>query len=49
MDVLAGLRELRHGDNVVGEHGYIYYGGLENPPGTDEEDVNLREYGDFGD
>ena len=49
VDILAGLWELRHGDNVVGEHGYIYYGGLENPPGTDKEDVDLREYGDFSD
>ncbi|KAF5377194.1 hypothetical protein D9615_006459 [Tricholomella constricta] len=36
--LMAGLRELRHGDNVVGQHGYIYYGGLEDPglpPGAD--------------
>jgi hypothetical protein len=49
VDVLAGLRELRHGDNVVGEHGYIHYGGPENPTGADEEDTDLREYVDFSD
>ena len=30
--ILTGLRELRHGDNVVGGPGYAYYGGLESPP-----------------
>jgi len=49
VDILAGLQKLWHGDNVAGEYGYIYYGGLENPPGTDEEDVDLCEYGDFSD
>lgn len=50
VDVPAGLRELRHGGNVVGECGYIYYGGLENPPGiNDEDDLDLHEYVDFSD
>lgn len=57
--VLTGLRELRHGDNVVGEHGYLYYGGLENPPVDDDLDetdkesaaggVDPREFADFSD
>ena len=57
--VLTGLHELRHGDNIVGEHGYLYYGGLENPPvdndgsgdDTDEEPagVNLQEFANFSD
>ncbi|KAF8232648.1 hypothetical protein L208DRAFT_1271005, partial [Tricholoma matsutake] len=52
--VLTGLRELQHGDNVVGEHGYMYCGGLENPPPIDEEEegpgnVDLREFADFSD
>lgn len=58
--VLTGLHELRHGDNVVGEHG-----GLDNPPANDLDDldgthgssdeepaqagVDLREYADFSD
>ena len=37
--VLAGLCELQHGDNVVGEHEYLYYGGLENPLTDEEEDA----------
>jgi hypothetical protein len=41
--VLAGLRELRHGDNVVGKHGYIYYGGLENPPVDDSDEEPAGE------
>ena len=50
--VLTGLHDLRHGDN--GEHEYIYYGGLENPPIDDESDeelagVDLREFADFSD
>lgn len=40
--VLTGLRELRHGDNVVGEHGYLYYGGLDNPP-VDDDDARESE------
>ena len=57
--VLTGLRELCHGDNVVGKNGYLYYGGLENPPsleaqgsdnkGADVENVDLQEYADFSD
>ena len=56
--VLTGLCELQHGDNIVGEHGYIYYGGLENPPvdddgsGDDSEGpagVDLREFNSFSD
>ena len=53
--VLTGLRELRHGDNVVGEHRYLYYGGLENPPADDDESeeepavVDPREFADFSD
>ena len=42
MELLPGMRELRNGDNVVGQHGYIYCGGLENPPPVDE-DVGLGE------
>ena len=60
MPVLTGLRELRHGDKVIGENGYLYYGELENPPlpddgGSDGEGANvenmvdLREYADFSD
>jgi hypothetical protein len=29
--ILTGLRELRHEGNIVGENGYVYYGGLEDP------------------
>ena len=58
--ILTGLRELRHGDNIVGENGYVYYGGLEDPPlsdngghngeGVDVENVvDLQEYADFSD
>jgi len=35
MELLPGLRELWNGDNVIGQHGYLYYGGLENPPPMD--------------
>jgi hypothetical protein len=44
--VLTGLRELRHGDNVVGEHGYLYYGGLENPPVNDDDGTHASGSGD---
>jgi hypothetical protein len=36
MELLPGLRELRNGDNVIDQHGYLYYGGLENPPPVDD-------------
>ncbi|KAI9437413.1 hypothetical protein F5148DRAFT_1262673 [Russula earlei] len=59
VQLLAGLCELWHGDNVVGEHGYVYCGGLENPPSLDDQGsdagfnveniVDLREYADFSD
>ncbi|KAF8059518.1 hypothetical protein FPV67DRAFT_1564953 [Lyophyllum atratum] len=53
--VMAGLRELRHGDNVVGPYGYVYMGGLDDPVlpaglddgSEDESNIDLREYADF--
>jgi hypothetical protein len=36
--LLPGLRELRHGDNVLGAHGYHYMGGLNNPPVAEVEE-----------
>lgn len=51
MPIVPGLRELRYGDNVVGPHGYRYFGGLENPPplNTISRRVDLRDYADFSD
>ncbi|KAJ7107132.1 hypothetical protein C8R44DRAFT_637746, partial [Mycena epipterygia] len=34
-DLIAGQRELRNGDNVIGEWGYAYLGGLAEPPPAD--------------
>lgn len=55
--LLPGLRDLRHGDDGIGDLGYVYYGGLSQPPNlpsstdSDEEEVtqDLREYVDFSD
>jgi len=52
IELLSGLRDLPHGDNTTGTHGYYYLGGLENPPTADEGDANanevdLREYAYF--
>jgi len=30
--LLPGLRDLHYGDDALGELGYVYYGGLTNPP-----------------
>ncbi|KAI9450579.1 hypothetical protein F5148DRAFT_1019601 [Russula earlei] len=59
VQLLAGLHELWHRDNVVGEHGYVYYAGLESPPSLDDQGsdagfnvkniVDLHEYADFSD
>ncbi|KAF5377829.1 hypothetical protein D9615_006831 [Tricholomella constricta] len=53
MPLMAGLRELRHGDNVVGPHGYIYHGGLEDPgpppgAGVDGDDEGSEINSDNG-
>ena len=46
--LLCDLQELWHGDNVVSDHGYVYYGGLKTPPiNVDVEDIDIREYADF--
>lgn len=51
--LISGLRDLRYGDAAVGELGYVYYGGLDNPSvfteGDQEEAEDLREYADFSD
>lgn len=59
--VLTGLRELRHGDNVVGGQHDGYYGESENPPspvddsdgGSDDSEepagVDHREFAYFSD
>ncbi|KDR65144.1 hypothetical protein GALMADRAFT_1330174 [Galerina marginata CBS 339.88] len=53
--LLPGLRDLRYGNDEIGDLGYVYYGGLNQPPAlapstdSDEEDVpdDLRDYVDF--
>ena len=56
--LLSGLRDLRYGDDGIGDLGYTYYGGLSQPPGLppstesgEEEEVecDLQEYVDFSD
>jgi hypothetical protein len=51
--LISGLRDLRYGDAAVGELGYVYYGGLDNPSafadGDQEDQENMREYADFSD
>ena len=50
--LIPGLQDLRYGDGAVGELGYVYYGGLDNPSVfTGEEGglEDLREYADFSD
>jgi hypothetical protein len=56
--LLPGLRDLRYGDDALGELGYVYYGGLTHPPSlephteSEEEEevaVDLREFADFSD
>jgi hypothetical protein len=51
--LISGLRDLRYGDAVVGDLGYVYYGGLDNPSvitdGDQEVEEDLREYADFSD
>jgi len=56
--LLPGLRDLRYGDDGIGDLGYTYYGGLSQPPALpastdscEEEEVeyDLREYVDFSD
>jgi hypothetical protein len=56
--LLSGLRDLRYGDDEIGDLGYTYYGGLSQPPALppstdscEEEEVeyDLREYVDFSD
>ncbi|KAF8056048.1 hypothetical protein FPV67DRAFT_1566782 [Lyophyllum atratum] len=44
--VMAGLRELRHGDNVVGPYGLVDGG---DDGSEDESNIDLREYADFSD
>ena len=50
--IQTGLHELWHGDNIIGENGYVYYGGLEDPPlsndrGHDGEGVNVENMVDL--
>lgn len=55
--LLPGLRDLRYGNDGIGDLGYLYYGGLSQPPTLpptdsgeeDEVEVDLREYVDFSD
>jgi len=56
--LLPGLRDLRYGNDEIGDLGYLYYGGLSQPPvqppstdSDDEEEIehDLREYVDFSD
>ena len=56
--LLSGLRDLRYGDDGIGDLGYTYYGGLSRPPALppstdscEEEEVeyDLWEYVDFSD
>ena len=56
IDLLSGQKELRNGDDLVGDlRGYIYCGGLANPPpkppqdNEEESDGDHREFGDFTD
>ncbi|KAJ7086781.1 hypothetical protein B0H15DRAFT_781757 [Mycena belliarum] len=41
MELLANQRELRHGDAIVGSHGYM--GGLDEPPVDEDEDEDEDE------
>ena len=53
--LLPGLRDLRYGNDGIGDLGYVYHGGLSQPPvqpppDSDEEtEHDLREYADFSD
>lgn len=56
VSLLPGLHDLRYGDDEIGDLGYVYYGGLSQPPAlpsstdSDEEVIqDLREYVDFSD
>jgi hypothetical protein len=48
--LISGLWDLWYGDTTVGELGYVYYGGLDNPSAFadgDQEEEHIREYADF--
>lgn len=55
--VLEGLRDLRNGGIVVGTNDHVYYGGLEIPPASEDEnatrdnedDSDPRDYATFSD
>ena len=56
--LLPGLRDLCYGNDGIWDLGYLYYGGLSQPPAlplsTDNDDIeeielDLREYVDFSD